>query len=183
MWEIYIGDVIDAVQVTGQITPIANTNYGLKESGSMFTIHWKGNEIGHIQVVAGGKEVGIGRLDVDEAHRGSGIVRVLMLAVYVFGILKGCTSIGFNDPFASKVKSQAELGAFWRSVGMAGEGQTLKLTQAMTRLFANQGQFALKKGLAYTPKTVFLNPNPVIAPTLPIFSTGKTTGRKGSFSS
>src|SRR3990167_7171164 len=128
MWEIYIGDVINVVQTTGQITSIANTNYGLKISGSMFTIHWKGKKIGEIQVVAGNSEVGIGRLEVDEAHRGSGISRVLMLAIYVFGILKGCTTIGFNDPFASKVLSASQLIVFWSSVGMGGEGQRLKLT-------------------------------------------------------
>lgn len=183
MWEIYLGDVIGAVQTTDRIVSIANTDYGLKISGTAFTLHWQGKKIGEIQVATDNNMVSIGRLKVDKVHRGSGISRVLMLAIYAYGILKGCTNISFNDPFASTELTESQLIGFWSSVGMAGESQTLKITNAMARLFAKQGQFALIKGLAYTPNTVFLNPFPTIAPTQSSFVSGKPSAmvRRGSF--
>lgn len=184
MWEIYIGDLIGAVQITDRVTSIANTKYGIKISDASFTVHWNGQKVGQITVAKFGKSLGIGKLKIDELHRGTGIVRVLMLAIYVYGILNNCTTIEFNDEFASTVKSPSQLIAFWNSVGMGAEGQKVPIRQAMSTLFAKQGQFALSKNLAYTPNTVFLNPSPVIA-TFQVQATdgAKTLKRRSSFGS
>jgi|GEM_PF-5977297 len=172
MWEIYISDLIGAVQVTDKITSIANTHYGIKISGATISVHWHKQKVGQITVAVLANNLGIGKLKIDEAHRGTGIVRVLMLAVYVYGALNNCTSIGFNDEFASTVKTPSQLISFWNSVGMGAEGQKVSLRQAMTNLFSKQGQFAISKGLAYTPNTVLLNPAPVI----PLFQALPTGG-------
>jgi hypothetical protein len=183
MWEIYIGDLIGAVQITDKITSIANTKYGIKISDASFTVHWNNQKVGQITVAKFGTSLGIGKLKIDELHRGTGIVRVLMLAIYVYGTLNNCTTIEFNDEFASTVKSPSQLIAFWSSVGMGAEGQKVPIRQAMTTLFAKQGQFAIDKGLAYTPNTVLLNPSPVIPAFQAPTGGGKTLKRSASFGS